>query len=69
MNLGNGDTMDSMWFHTWHGSLALALTLKKTSNSKETGENVFHLHRMRCSHPSNPQFQWLLAIVTGTHCE
>jgi hypothetical protein len=30
---------------------------------------VFYLRRIRCSHPSNPQFQQLLAFVTGTSCE
>ena len=28
-------------------------------------ENTFQLRRIRCKHPSNPQFQRLLAFVTG----
>ena len=45
-----------------------SIDFEKISNSRETGENVFNLRRIRCSHPSNPQFQRLLAFVTGTCC-
>ena len=33
------------------------------------GSNVFQLRRIHCKHPSNPNFQRLLAFVTGTYVE
>ena len=33
------------------------------------GSNVFQLCRIHCKHPSNPNFQRLLAFVTGTYVE
>ena len=45
-----------------------SIDFEKISCSKENEENVFNLRRIRCSHPSNPQFQRLLAFVTGMCC-
>ena len=51
---------------TIHG-VEIWYDFEKISGTKHTqsGENVFQLCRIRCSHPLNPQFQRLLAFVTG----
>ena len=55
-------------YMAWHGMAwksGSSIDFEKISTSKESEENVFNLRRIRCSHPSNPQFQRLLAFVTG----
>ena len=39
--------------------------LKFEKADTDGGENAFQLRRIHCKHPSNPQFQRLLAFVTG----
>ena len=43
------------------------IDFEKMSSEKEVAESVCKLRHIRCSHPSNPQFQRLLAFVTGTN--
>ena len=38
---------------------------KIDSDGHSRGRNTFQLRRIRCKHPSNVQFQRLLAFVTG----
>ena len=38
---------------------------KIDSDGHSRGGNTFRLRRIRCKHPSNSQFQRLLAFVTG----
>ena len=40
------------------------LNFEKT-DSDDGNQNTFQLRRIRCKHPSNPEFQQLLAFVTG----
>ena len=62
-------------FGKWHysGSHVVSYTVWKSHSSKlqfekvsgQGAENAFELRRIHCKHPSNPQFQRLLAFVTG----
>ena len=38
------------------------LKFEKT-DSDDSDQNTFQLRRIRCKHPSNPQFQRLLALI------
>ena len=61
-------------FRKWHysGSHVVSYTTWKSHSNKLQfekvsggAENAFELRRIHCKHPSNPQFQCLLAFVTG----
>ena len=57
----------------YSGSHVVSYTAWKSHSSKlqfvkvsgQGAENAFELRRIHCKHPSNPQFQRLLAFVTG----
>ena len=65
-------------FGKWHynGSHVVSYAAWKSQSSSKLQferascngtESTFQLRRIRCRHPSNPQFQRLLAFVTGKY--